>query len=243
MTAAQRIEDISNEESDGPICIWDVSGIESFTAACGGTHEHSFNSDLYWDTSAATNMDSCFVNNVEFNGDLSAWNVSIVEWMNSMFRGSGISDSGIGNWDVSSVINAAFMFADARSLSPKLSLSGWQLGSVQTVSCMFKGSSVVDTGILTWRLPPLADKRGMLEDTKLHGAAAPQFRFGETGGGRDDLRRSVALAFANARRETSEARKARKARKAGGAGASSASAAQGRLERKRRYDDDGCCIL
>ena len=114
-------------------------------------------------------MNSTLIHNAEFHGDLSTWDVSNVAAMDGMFRGSGISDSGIGNWDVGSLVHAMGMFKEATKLSPELSLSSWNVDSAIYLQEMFRGSAIRDGGIGKWRLNFDADTTDMFADTKFEG--------------------------------------------------------------------------
>ena len=173
---ALSVEDrIKHAREYGPMCIWDVSGATNFREACkqfrykredGDEDTATFNSDLYWDTSAATTMHSMFLHNDEFKGDLSTWDVRNVENMRQMFMDSGIENSGIGRWDVRSLQTAQSMFANATDILPSLSLSGWNIGNCSGMHNMFKGSSVTDNGIATWKLRADAKTDEMFALTK-----------------------------------------------------------------------------
>ena len=74
-----------------------------------------FNGDISgWDVSRVTNMDSMFKNS-KFNGDLSKWNTENVENMYQMFMGSDFSgeNGDISGWNVGSVTDMDFMFCDS----------------------------------------------------------------------------------------------------------------------------------
>ncbi len=173
-------------------------------------------------------MTSCFSGNAEFHGDLSAWDVSRVECMDSTFQGSGISDSGIGNWDVGAVTFATCMFDAAPNLSPELDLSRWNVGNLRDATSMFSGSAVVDNGIGAWRLLPGANTEGMFDDTQFLGdgpwrAAAPRHpHFGET---MDDRRRFVEREFAIVLRRGPRGARGR-----------------GHSERIEKPQGDSCCV-
>lgn len=53
--------------------------------------------------------ESIFHNVYEFNGDISGWDVSNVEYMDSMFQGTKF-DGDISKWDVSNVRTMSYMF-------------------------------------------------------------------------------------------------------------------------------------
>ena len=155
----------AHAETYGPMCVWDVSGLEILGYTDSFLFDPNlFNSDLYWDTSAAIDMRDMFFGNAEFHGDLATWDVSKVIAMDNMFTDSGIVDSGIGLWDVSELVTAECMFTGAQSLSAGLDLSRWDVRKCTNLSGMFSESSVVDGGIGKWELGPKVSVRNMLLD-------------------------------------------------------------------------------
>jgi surface protein len=155
----------------GPMCLWDVSHVPTFYFVCAAKLLTAsprtlltFNSDLFWDTSAATDMTTMFVNNSEFRGDLSTWDVRNVTKMVSTFSGAGITDSGIGSWDVRSLEDATRMFASTLSLSPELDFSLWNMQNCKNLSSMFLKSAIDDNKIGEWTLRSDANTRDMLRD-------------------------------------------------------------------------------
>ena len=70
-----------------------------------------FNGDISeWDVSKVENMSSIFYNCSKFNKDLSSWDVSNVTNMNFMFSGCKSFNQDISNWDVSNVKNKDGIF-------------------------------------------------------------------------------------------------------------------------------------
>jgi hypothetical protein len=163
-------ERINHMRTYGPMCLWDVSRVANFSAVCDAkplTAEPptylTFNSDLFWDTSAATNMASMFLRNAEFRGDLSTWDVRNVQRMVSTFSGTGITDSGIGSWDVRSLEDATRMFFNTPLLSPKLDFSLWNMQNCKNLSLMFFKSAIEDNKIGKWILRSDANTTDMLK--------------------------------------------------------------------------------
>jgi hypothetical protein len=182
-TPSERVAHILNDkDSHGPLCIWDVSRVVSLDNACSvlftpeesGTPDaspkrrHTFNSDLFWDTSSVDTMIGTFEGNSEFSGDLSSWDVRQVRVMDRMFRSSGIVDSGIRNWDVARVVHARSMFEGA-PLHRALDLSRWSMPKARFLMCMFKDSGIVDSGVGGWLLPGHTHTRDMFEGTHFVG--------------------------------------------------------------------------
>ena len=67
-----------------------------------------------------TSMSDMFQGAVDFNGDLSSWNVSQVTHMSGMFLGASSFNQDISDWDVSQVTNMSDMFSDANSFDQNL---------------------------------------------------------------------------------------------------------------------------
>lgn len=149
-------------ERFGPLCLWDVSNC-FLSDAC--KEPQNFNSDLFWDTQNAENMESMFHGNAAFKGYIGTWDVSKVQNMRNMFCNSGIEDSGIANWNTASLKDAYSMFNGAVHLSASLDLSKWQFQPEAKLSCMFEGSSIVDGGISEWDVSS-ANTRDMLYDAR-----------------------------------------------------------------------------
>ena len=70
-----------------------------------------FNGDISkWNVSNATEMHSMFYKCKSFNSDISNWNVSKVKNMMCMFVGCTSFNQDISTWDVSKVIDNSYMF-------------------------------------------------------------------------------------------------------------------------------------
>ena len=61
-------------------------------------------------------MDDMFWGCIDFNSDLSKWNVSSVKDMAYMFNGCDKFNSDLSKWDVSSVEDMRSMFSGCQSL-------------------------------------------------------------------------------------------------------------------------------
>jgi hypothetical protein len=168
LSADKRIEHM---HTYGPMCLWDVSDVTNFYCVCEAqllTAEPptylTFNSDLFWNTSAATTMSHMFHRNTEFRGDLSTWDVRTVKNMTSTFKEAGITNSGIGSWDVRSLEEAPYMFESALFLSRKLDFSLWNMQNCKNLAFMFLKSAIEDNNIGEWTLHRDANTIGMLID-------------------------------------------------------------------------------
>ena len=110
-----------------------------------------------WNTSKVTNMGWLFNRCVRLDGigDLSGWNTSHNNNFESMFRGQGMTKTGmkidvsfVKAWDVRSATNISTMFMDCTA-QEVLDLSGWDISSVKDMSSIFDGM----TGLRKISLP------------------------------------------------------------------------------------------
>lgn len=88
------------------------------------------------DTSLMTSMNSLF-EDIDFDGDISNWDVSNVKDMDYMFYTSnftGKNSPGINNWNVSGVKTMDSMFEQSKF---EQDISGWEIDPSCSVEAMF----------------------------------------------------------------------------------------------------------
>ena len=83
-------------------------------------------------TSGITDMSLMFVNETDFNADISSWDVSSVTDMNGMFRWAHIFNGDISSWDVSNVTNMNLMFHEALDFNGDI--GSWDVSNVTDMS-------------------------------------------------------------------------------------------------------------
>jgi len=99
----------------------------------------NFDQDLTnWNVSNVTSMDGMFSGAVNFYGDISSWNVSSVTSMGDMFSAHIHFNQDLSTWDVSNVTNMFAMFEDAENFNQDL--SSWDISSVEEMNDMFNGT-------------------------------------------------------------------------------------------------------
>jgi hypothetical protein len=124
-----------------PIGLWDVSMIQDFSYifAASSTVGIRFSSNL------GARFNPLAVN---FNEDISDWNVSGATTMEGMFYAASSFNQPIGAWDVSSVRSMAFMMTNATSFNQPL--VDWNMSSVTDMTEMFHLASSFDQPIGAW---------------------------------------------------------------------------------------------
>lgn len=96
-------------------------------------------------TSGIADMGGMFLNHVEFNGNISTWDVSLVQNMSAMFRGASSFNQDIKHWDTSRVFFMTRMFQDVSSFNRDL--SKWCVSRLDSMPTLF------DAGAISWQLP------------------------------------------------------------------------------------------
>ena len=101
----------------------------------------------YWDVSRVTDMSQLFLNNSDFNEDISGWDVSNVTTMESMFDGAAAFNQPLDSWDVSNVTTMERMFSGAAAFNQ--TIGSWDVSNVTNMSQMFNGASSFNQDIST----------------------------------------------------------------------------------------------
>jgi len=83
-------------------------------------------------------MSAMFLYAVNFNQDISAWNVANVISMNTMFAFAINFNQNIGTWNVANVTDMVSMFNNARAFNQDISV--WDVSKVTNMSLMFKNA-------------------------------------------------------------------------------------------------------
>ncbi len=123
-------------------------------------NEVNFNQDISsWDVSNVTEMDSLFYNASSFNQDIGKWNVGNVTNMNGMFRRADNFNNDINSWDVSSVTDMNRMFSGATAFNQYI--DDWDVSSVLDMSAMFHSAGSFNQSIRSWDVSSVTDMSHM----------------------------------------------------------------------------------
>ena len=136
---------------DVDLNIIDTSKITDMSYLFDNTEFHKFCGDVsQWNVSNVENMDSLFFGCYDFDCDLSQWNVSQVEGMEFMFGGcENFKGRGLEKWNVSKVKNMEAMFAKCKNLD--CDLSHWDVSQVINMQHMFYRSNF-SNDISSWKI-------------------------------------------------------------------------------------------
>ena len=108
-----------------------------------------FNEDISgWDVSRIENMESMFSGATSFNQPLRAWNTSSVKNMAGLFANAYAFNQDISMWDTSNVVNMTYTFGRALKFSQPL--NDWNVAKVQTFHAMFEQAYAFNQPLDKW---------------------------------------------------------------------------------------------
>ena len=112
-----------------------------------------------WDVSNVENMNSMFYWEPSFNQDIGNWDVSNVRDMRLMFSGADSFNQDIGDWDVSKVEDMNSMFSGADSFNQDI--GDWDVGNVRDMRAMFSYTESFNQDIGNWDVNNVENMYGM----------------------------------------------------------------------------------
>ncbi|WP_338397020.1 BspA family leucine-rich repeat surface protein [Persicobacter psychrovividus] len=98
--------------------------------------------------SFVSSMQGMFYRAVNFNGNLSSWDVSNVQDMSYLFAIAASFNGDLSSWDVGNVATIDFMFQHARAFNGNL--SAWDVSNVRYMRYVFSGALIFSGDLSTW---------------------------------------------------------------------------------------------
>ena len=118
------------------------------------------------DLTSVTNMNLLFSHSTNFKdlgGRIGDWDVSNVEVMGYLFRGTAFN-SNINNWDVRKAIFVGYMFANTTKFNQPL--DKWKFESTNSLSLMFIGAEVFNQDLSSWDVSSIESFSSMFKNAK-----------------------------------------------------------------------------
>ena len=113
----------------------------------------------FWDVSNVINMSYMFFNAQQFNGDISGWDISSVQYIDNMFNGATIFNQDIGVWNTENVLGMSGVFAFTESFNQDI--GNWDTSSVTNMESMFFGATSFNQDIGIWNVSSVIDMADM----------------------------------------------------------------------------------
>ena len=101
----------------------------------------------------------------DFNGDVSGWDVSNVEYMSQMFCDAKKFNQPLNNWDVSNVKDMDWMFFGAKSFNQPL--DKWNVSSARDMISMFGDAESFNQPLDNWIVKWSCEIKNMFSYTQL----------------------------------------------------------------------------
>lgn len=132
-------------------------------------------------TSGINDMSSMFEGELNFNEDISSWDVSSVKDMKRMFAGDPQNlhtfNQDIGSWDVSKVSNMEGMFR--YTVDFNIDIGSWDVKQVTNMAYMFNGAQFFSKNLSDWCVKQISSKPDDFDtDSGFSGVAEIQPQWG-----------------------------------------------------------------
>ena len=125
------------------------------------------------DTSKITDMSNLF-SVLDFNGDISNWDVSNVKDMSAMFWKCKNFNQDISRWDVSNVTDMEYMFGGCTSFNKDI--SRWDVSSVVFMNYMFILCKNFNQDISNWDVSKVKYFDNVFTDCSIEEKYKPKFK-------------------------------------------------------------------
>lgn len=123
----------------------------------------NMNNDISaWNVSNVTNMQSMFNYNIDFDQDISSWDVSSVTNMIGMFYFAYQFNQDISAWNVSKVTDMSYMFFRATSFNQNI--NAWNVSKVINMSNLFNQAYAFNQDLSSWDVSSVTNMSEMFRN-------------------------------------------------------------------------------
>merc|ERR1711934_969419 len=105
---------------------------------------------------------------VDTYGEIGDWNVSAVTNMSLLFLDQKDFNENISRWDTSNVTNMGYMFASASSFNQPV--EGWDTAKVRYMTWAFHGASSFNQSVEGWNTAKVREMGNMFDGTSMGGS-------------------------------------------------------------------------
>eukprot|EP00939_MAST-03C_sp_MAST-3C-sp1_P000673 g673.t1 len=128
---------------------WDTSGVTSMFFAFKDAYDFVGTGVENWNVEKMTSLQYAFDSALEFNADLSMWNVARVSEMSNAFSAASIfQGTGLENWNTISVTRMEEVFRDTPVFNADL--SSWNVQKLSSLTGVFKNAKQFNGDITNW---------------------------------------------------------------------------------------------
>ena len=114
-----------------------------------------------------------FLNNPNFNQNISCWDVSNVTDMNFTFYNTSMFNKDIGDWDTSKVTNMSSAFENAGKFNQDI--SRWDTSEVTNMNSMFKNAAAFNQDLSGWDVSKVTNSTDFATDASDWTKAKPSW--------------------------------------------------------------------
>jgi surface protein len=137
------------EAFNDDLSLWDVSNVQSTNSMFGQASSFEGTGLGNWNVGKVEDFSLMFWLATAFNEDLSLWDVSNVQSMNSMFAQASIFEgTGLENWNVGKVQDFSYMFLSASAFQG--TISTWDTSGAETMESMLSEASSFSDNVSLW---------------------------------------------------------------------------------------------
>ncbi|MDQ0567733.1 BspA family leucine-rich repeat surface protein [Mycoplasma yeatsii] len=110
--------------------------------------------------------ESMFEGAIDFNGNLSSWDVSNVRVMKNMFKKTKGFNGDLSSWNVSNVIDTSGMFHKATAFNRPINSWSHKTRNIENMESMFEGATVFDQNLNDWDTSNVTNMKSLFKNAE-----------------------------------------------------------------------------